>query len=87
MCVKSEISSGSVIFEYSITSSDAVKMGEVKGEIIVPFAIECELSGVEGALKDGFLGLLTGLFNLSSSGLSFAVFSAFIFALIFKPRG
>lgn len=38
-------------YEYSVTSSDAAKMGNAKGEIIVPFAIECELSGVEGVLK------------------------------------
>ena len=44
-------------------------------------------AAVSKAIEEGFLGLLTGLFNLSSSGLSFAVFSAFIIALVFKPRG
>lgn len=44
-------------------------------------------AAVDTALDEGYLGLLTGVFNLSSSGLSFAVFSAFIISLIFKPKG
>lgn len=44
-------------------------------------------AAVETALEEGYLGLLTGVFNLSASGLSFAVFIAFIISLIFKPRG
>ena len=44
-------------------------------------------SAIDSAIEEGYLGLLTGLFNLSSSGLSFAVFSAFIVSLVFKPRG
>lgn len=44
-------------------------------------------SAIDSAMEEGYLGLLTGLFNLSSSGLSFAVFSAFIVSLVFKPRG
>ena len=44
-------------------------------------------SAVESALDEGYLGLLTGVFNLSSSGLSFAVLMAFFISLVFKPRG
>lgn len=44
-------------------------------------------AAVDAAKDEGYLGLLTGLFNLSSSGLSFAVFSAFIVSLVFKPKG
>lgn len=44
-------------------------------------------AAVEAALNDGYVGILTGMFKLSSSGLSFAVISAFIIALIFKPKG
>ena len=39
-------------YDYSITPIAANDMGEVKGKILVPFAIESELSGVEGALGD-----------------------------------
>ena len=44
-------------------------------------------AAVDSALDEGYLGLLTGVFDLSASGLSFAVFSAFIISLIFKPKG
>ena len=44
-------------------------------------------AAIEEALDRGFVGLLTGVFNLSSSGLSFAVLMAFFISLIFKPRG
>lgn len=44
-------------------------------------------AAVEGSAKDGVLGILTGMFNLTSSGLSGAILSAFIVALIFKPKG
>lgn len=44
-------------------------------------------AAIDTALDEGYLGLLTGVFNLSSSGLSFAVFIAFIVSLIFKPKG
>ena len=34
----------------------------------------------------GPLGLSYGVFNLTSAGISVALFLGFIFALIFKPR-
>ena len=39
-------------YEYAITKAGAGVMGTAEGEIIVPFALECELSGVEGELKE-----------------------------------
>ena len=39
-------------YEYAITKAGAGVMGNAEGEIIVPFALECELSGVEGSLKE-----------------------------------
>lgn len=44
-------------------------------------------AAIDSALKDGYLGIFTGMFELSSSGLSFAVISAFIIALVFRPKG
>lgn len=44
-------------------------------------------AAVSAANESGYLGIFTGMFNLSSSGLSFAVISAFIISLIFKPKG
>lgn len=37
--------------------------------------------------ESGFIGLFTGIFELTSSGIAMAIFSSFVIALIFKPRG
>ncbi len=35
----------------------------------------------------GFIGLFNGIFELTSSGIAMAIFSSFLIAVIFKPRG
>ena len=46
---------------------------------------------VNGALQEaeqhGLVGVLTGMFEITSSGISAAVVFAFIGALLFKPKG
>jgi stage V sporulation protein AE len=46
---------------------------------------------VKGALSEaertGFIGILTGIFEITSAGISSAIIFAFIAALIFKPKG
>jgi len=46
---------------------------------------------VHGALQEaeqhGLVGVLTGMFEITSSGISAAIVFAFIGALIFKPKG
>ncbi|PRR84352.1 stage V sporulation protein AE [Clostridium vincentii] len=46
---------------------------------------------VKGALMEaeqtGFIGVLTGLFEITSAGISTAIIFAFIASLIFKPKG
>jgi stage V sporulation protein AE len=46
---------------------------------------------VKGALMEGesvgMIGVLTGIFEVTSSGVSAAIIFAFIAALIFKPKG
>jgi stage V sporulation protein AE len=46
---------------------------------------------VKGALMEahstGLVGVLTGIFEVTSSGISSAIIFAFIAALIFKPKG
>lgn len=39
------------------------------------------------AQKNGILGLFTGIFDLTSSGIAAAIFSSFLVAILFKPRG
>ena len=46
---------------------------------------------VQGALveanRDGFIGVLTGIFEVTSSGISSAIVFSFMAALVFKPKG
>ncbi|MDQ0153928.1 stage V sporulation protein AE [Robertmurraya andreesenii] len=46
---------------------------------------------VHGALQEadqhGLIGVLTGMFEVTSSGISAAIVFAFIGALLFKPKG
>ncbi|ASS76720.1 stage V sporulation protein AE [Tumebacillus algifaecis] len=46
---------------------------------------------VHGALqeaqKDGWVGVLTGIFEVTSAGISAAIVFGFLGALVFRPRG
>ena len=46
---------------------------------------------VKGALveaqRDGLIGVLTGIFDLTSAGITAAIVFGFLAALVFKPRG
>jgi len=44
-------------------------------------------AAIQAAKSEGFLGLFTGIFDLTSSGIAMAIFSSFLVAIIFKPRG
>ena len=44
-------------------------------------------AAVEATKTEGYLGILTGIFDLTSSGIAGAIFISFVLALIFKPRG
>jgi len=41
---------------------------------------------MEGALDNGYIGLLTGIFNLTASGISSAIVFSFLLSFIFKPK-
>ena len=41
---------------------------------------------MDTAIDNGIMGLALGIFDLTSAGISVAVVSAFILALLFKPR-
>lgn len=45
---------------------------------------------IHGALNsvktDGFLGLMSGMFSLTASGITATIVFSFIFSLIFKPK-
>jgi stage V sporulation protein AE len=37
--------------------------------------------------RDGFIGILTGIFEVTSAGISAAIIFSFLGALLFKPKG
>lgn len=41
---------------------------------------------LEEASKTGIMGILTGMFNLTATGITAAIVFSFIFTLIFKPK-
>ena len=53
---------------------------------IVNFGSLLVEGAMQGAAKDGFIGLLTGLMKPVSAGLSAAVVFGFVTALVFKPK-
>ncbi|MGN1353146.1 MAG: stage V sporulation protein AE [Bacilli bacterium] len=42
--------------------------------------------GMVGVTENGFIGLAMGMFNLTASGITSAIFFAFIFSLFFRPK-
>ena len=44
--------------------------------------------GAMGELKrDGWIGVITGIFEVTSAGISAAIIFSFLAALVFKPKG
>lgn len=44
-------------------------------------------SAIETATQNGILGLFTGIFDLTASGISAAIFFAFMVAIATRPKG
>ena len=44
-------------------------------------------AAVEAAVQSDYLGLFTGIFDLTSSGIAAAIFFSFVIALVCRPRG
>lgn len=42
---------------------------------------------MQEAKQDGIIGVLTGIFEITSAGVSAAIIFSFLAALIFKPKG
>ena len=64
-------------------------VAHVGGGALVPITSFGHLlihGGMVGATENGFIGLAMGMFDLTASGITSAIFFAFIFSLFFKPR-
>lgn len=53
---------------------------------IISFGHSLAHAGFIGAEQQGILGIFSHVFDLTSSGISFAIFLAFIIGVIFKPK-
>lgn len=54
---------------------------------ITSFGHSLSHGAYEGAAENGLIGLGAGMFDLTASGITSAILFAFIFAILFKPRG
>ena len=54
---------------------------------IASFGHSLTHAAVEGAMNTAYLGLFTGIFDLTSTGIAAAIFFSFLIALVCKPRG
>jgi len=54
---------------------------------ITSFGHSLTQGAISEAEKHGWVGVLTGMFEVTSSGISAAIVFGFIAALIFKPKG
>ncbi|MGN1344996.1 MAG: SpoVA/SpoVAEb family sporulation membrane protein [Traorella sp.] len=53
---------------------------------ITSFGHSLTHAALSSANQEGVLGIFTGIFDKTSSGISFAIFMAFIVAILFKPH-
>lgn len=53
---------------------------------IVNFGSMLAEGAMQGAAKDGFIGLLTGMLSTVSAGITMAVVAGFAVALLFRPK-
>ena len=64
-------------------------VAHVGGGALVPITSFGHLlihGGMTGVTENGFIGLSMGMFNLTASCITSAIFFAFIFSLFFRPK-
>ena len=68
------------IYDFFVSKCDGGAM-----VVITSFGHSLIHSSLNKAKVDGLMGLLTGMFDLTSGGIVITIIFAFIFAIIFKP--
>lgn len=53
---------------------------------ILSFGHSLAHASYQGALHHGWIGVVSGVFDKTSSGIAFAIFMAFMVAIFFKPK-
>ena len=77
---------GSFLDIFNIYDFFVAKFGAGAMVVITSFGHLLIHGALEGAKKDGLLGLFTGMFSLTASGITATIVFAFIISLIFKPK-
>jgi stage V sporulation protein AE len=54
---------------------------------ISSFGYQLVKGALQEAQRDGIIGVLTGIFEITSAGISSAIIFGFLAALIFRPKG
>ena len=77
---------GSFLDIFSIYDKIVMRVG---GGALVPITSFGHLlthGAMKSASSNGFIGLAMGMFDFTASGITSAIFFAFMFSLFFKPR-
>lgn len=62
------------------------KFGAGAMVVITSFGHSLTHSALEGAKNDGILGLFTGMFDMTATGITSTILFAFMFAILFRPK-
>lgn len=54
---------------------------------IISFGNSLVKGALQEAQRDGIIGVLTGIFEITSAGISAAIIFGFLAALVFRPKG
>lgn len=79
--------SGAVLGGFGVYD-DLVKFAGAGASVpISSFGNQLVKGALQEAQKTGLIGVLTGIFKITSAGISAAILFGFLSALIFKPKG
>ncbi len=77
---------GAFLDTFSIYDKIILKVGYGALVPITSFGHSLMHASITRSTTDGIMGIATGMFDLTTCGITFVIFISFIFALIFKPR-
>ena len=77
---------GSFLDVFNIYDKIIVRVGAGALVPITSFGHLLMHGSMLGTTQDGLVGITTGIFDLTSSGITCAIVFSFIFAIIFKPK-
>ena len=80
------VSIGAFLEFYGVYDFFIEKCGVGASIPILSFGHSLMHASLEGYLSEGIIGIFKNLFDLTSSGISFAILMGIVISLIFKPK-